>query len=161
MSSEFDPVTRRRALAVGGGAVLASTAGCSTVLNAIGDRVLSQVNILNQLGQEVSGSIVVTDPAGDAVLDTSFTAPTTESDANTNIVAYGDVWTDAGRYRIEMRLTDTEVGGVSRISREVRIGDTEEEMVAISIGSGDESEPIAVRVGESFSEFGRTDQTDG
>ena len=161
MSSRFDAVTRRHALAIGGSAVLASTAGCATVLNAIGDHVFEEVNLLNQLGQEVSGSIEITDPAGEPVLETSFDVPSRESDDSSNVVAYADVWTSAGSYRVEMELTDTRVGGVSRIDRRVRIGDTEEEMVAISIGTGDESEPIAVRVGESFSELGRTDQTGG
>lgn len=160
MSSKFDPVTRRKALAIGGSAALVSTAGCSTVLNAIGDRVLEQVNILNQLGQEVSGTVEVTDPAGETVLDTEFDVPSTESDGDSNIVAYGDVWTDTGSYRVEMALTDTQVGGVSQISQQVRISNTQEEMIAISIGTGDEDEPIAVRVGESFSEFGRTNQTE-
>ncbi|WP_152422382.1 hypothetical protein [Halorubrum californiense] len=124
MSSKFTPMTRRQALAVGGSAVLASTAGCTTVLNAIGDRVLEQVNILNQLSQEVSGSINITDPAGETVLDAEFDVPSTESDGNSNIVAYGDVWTSTGSYQVEMELTDTQVGGVSQISQQVQIGNT-------------------------------------
>lgn len=160
MSSKFDPVTRRRALAIGGSAVLASLAGCSTVLNAIGDQVFEQVNILNQLSQEVSGTIGVTDPDGETVLDTDFDVPSTESDGDSNIVAYADVWTATGSYQVEMELTDTQVGGVSQVSQQVQISDTEEEMIAISIGSGEESEPIAVRVGESFSDFGQANQTE-
>lgn len=160
MSSKFDPVTRRRALAIGGSAVLASLAGCSTVLNAIGDQVFEQVNILNQLSQEVSGTIGVTDPDGETVLDTDFDVPSTDSDGDSNIVAYADVWTATGSYQVEMELTDTQVGGVSQVSQQVQISDTEEEMIAISIGSGEESEPIAIRVGESFSDFGQANQTE-
>jgi len=33
------------------------------------------------------------------------------------------------------------------------------EIVAVSIGSSDETEPIALRVGESFSDLGRTNET--
>lgn len=159
MNSKFNSVTKRQALAIGGSAVLVSTAGCSTVLNAIGDRVFEQVNILNQLNQEVSGSIEIIDPAGETVLDTSFDVPSTESGGNSNIVAYTDVWTSTGNYQIDLELTDTQVGGVSQISQQVQISNTEEEMIAVSIGSGDESEPIAVRVGESFSDFGQTNET--
>lgn len=159
MSSKFDPATRRQALAVGGSAVLASTAGCSTILNLVGDRILGEVNILNQLNHEVSGSIGVTDPDGETALETSFDVPSTEADDEGNIVTYGDVWTSAGSYQVDMELTDTRVAGVSRISRQVQISDTEAEMIAISVGSGDESEPIAVRVGESFSDFGRENVT--
>jgi hypothetical protein len=158
-SSTLDAVTRRRAVAIGGSAVLASTAGCSTVLDAVGSRVLEEVNVLNQLTHEVSGSIEVTDPAGETVLDDSFDVPSTESDGESNVVAYADVWTTPGTYRVEMELTDTVVGGVSRVDRRVSIDDTEDELVALSVGSGDESEPIAVRVGESFSDLGRPNGT--
>lgn len=153
------PVTRRQALAIGGSAALASTAGCTAVLDAVGNQVFEQVNILNQLSQEVSGSIKITDPGGETALETEFDVPSTESDGNSNIVAYADVWTNAGSYQIGVELTDTQVGGVSQISQQVQISNTDEEMIAISIGSGDESEPIAVRVGESFSDFGRQNQT--
>jgi hypothetical protein len=149
-------MSRRRAIAIGGCAALAPIAGCSTVLDAFGGQILSEVNILNQLERGISGSIEITDPEPQAVLDASFAVPSVASTGESNVVAYGDVWTTTGEYLVELELADTAVGGVSRISRQVSIGDPDADMVAISVGSGSETEPIAVRVGESFSEFART-----
>ncbi|MFC4408189.1 hypothetical protein [Haloarchaeobius iranensis] len=151
-------IARRQVLAAGGAAILTATAGCSTVLDFVGDRILEEVNILNQLNREISGSIEVVGPTGATLLDTAFTAPSTEADNESNIVAYSDVWTDAGSYAVSIVLTDIELEGVSQASREITIDDTEADMLAISIGSGDETEPIAFRVGESFSEFGQTSE---
>lgn len=158
--SSSDSVTRRQAIAIGASAAIASTAGCSTVLDAVGNQVFEEVNLLNQLNHEVAGSIEIVDPDGETVLDTSFSVPSTEADGDSNIVAYADVWTTTGEYEVDLELTDTEIAGSSRLNRPFSITSTEEELVAISIGSTDESEPIALRVGESFSDLGRTNETD-
>ncbi|RNJ22078.1 hypothetical protein [Halosegnis longus] len=155
----FESVTRRRALAIGASAALASTAGCSTVLDAIGNQIFEEINLLNQLNQEVSGSIEVVDPNGETVLDTSFDVPSTESGGESNIVAYADVWTTSGEYQVDLELADTVIAGTSQLNRRFSITSTEEEIVAISIGSSNENEPIALRVGESFSNLGQTNET--
>lgn len=157
--SASESVSRRRAIAIGASAAIASTAGCSSVLNAVGDQIFEEVNLLNQLNHEVSGSIEIVDPDDETVLDTSFDVPSTESGGNSNIVAYADVWTATGEYQVDLELADTEVAGTSRLSRSFSISDTEEELVAISIGSSDETEPIALRVGESFSDLAPTNET--
>jgi len=155
--SPFDSVTRRQALAIGASAAVASTAGCSTVLDAVGNRIFEQVNLFNQLNQEVSGSIEVVDPDGETVLDTSFDVPSTESDGESNIVAYADVWTTTGEYHVDLELAD--IAGNSGLNQQFSITSIEEEIVAISIGSSEESEPIALRVGESFSDLAQTNET--
>jgi len=157
--SASDAVTRRQAIAIGASAAIASTAGCSTVLDAVGNQIFEQVNLLNQLNHEVSGSIKIVDPDGETVLDTSFDVPSTESGGDSNIVAYADVWTTTGQYQVELELADTEIAGTSRLERPFSITNVEEELVAISIGSSDESEPIALRVGESFSDLAQTNET--
>jgi hypothetical protein len=111
------------------------------------------------LNREVSGSIEVVDPEGETVLDTSFDVPSTESDGESNIVAYADVWTTAGEYRVDLELEDTVIAGTSQLNQRFSISSTEEELVAISIGSSGEREPIALRVGESFSDLGQTNET--
>jgi hypothetical protein len=157
--SSSESVTRRRALAIGASAAVASTAGCATVLDAIGNQVFEEVNLLNQLNQAVSGSVEIVDPDGETVLDTSFDVPSTESGGESNIVAYADVWTTTGEYQVDLELSDTEIAGTSRLNQRFSITNTEEEIVAISIGSTDETEPIALRVGESFSDLGQTNET--
>lgn len=157
--STFESLTRRRALTIGASAALASTAGCTTVLDAVGNQIFEQVNLLNQLNHEVSGSIEIIDPNGETVLDTSFDVPSTESDGDSNIVAYGEVWTTSGEYEVDLSLSDTEVAGTSQLNQRFSITNPEEEIVAISIGSSEETEPIALRVGESFSDLGRGNET--
>jgi hypothetical protein len=102
---------------------------------------------------------VVTGPAGATVLDETFEAPSTESDGDSNIVAYDGVWRAAGEYEISVELSDIEIEGVSRASESVRIENTDEEMVAVSVGAGDAAEPIAIRAGESLSDFGQATET--
>jgi hypothetical protein len=152
-------LTRRRVLAASGAAILTSVAGCSAIVDAIGDQVLEEVNILNQLNRAVSGSIEVTSPAGDTALDETFAVPSEDADGESNIVAYDDVWTETGQYRIRIELPDTEIDGVSRANETVRIDNTDEEMVAVALGSTSDDEPIAVRVGESLSDFGQTTES--
>ncbi len=153
------PLTRRQVLAAGGMALATAVAGCSTVVDAIANQVLEDVNILNQLGREVSGSVTVTGPAGATVLDESFEVPSTEADGDSNIVAYDGVWQATGEYEISIELSDIEIEGVSQARESVSIENTDEEMVAVSVGAGDAAEPIAIRVGESLSDFGQATAT--
>lgn len=157
--SLFDSLTRRRAIAIGASAVLASTAGCSAVLNAVGNQILEEVNLLNQLNHEVTGSIEIEAPDGKLILDDSFDVPTTESGGESNTVSYADVWTTAGEYHVSLELANTKIAGTSALNRRFDIVNPEEEIVAISIGSNDEDEPIALRIGESFSDLGDINKT--
>lgn len=152
-------ITRRQVLAASGTAILTSMAGCSAIVDAIGDQVLREVNILNQLNREVSGSVEVIGPAGNTALNKTFDVPSTESDEGSNIVAYDNVWTDTGEYEVSVELADVEIEGTSEASRTVTVGNTEDDMIAVSVGSGEEDEPIAIRAGESFSDFARTNET--
>jgi hypothetical protein len=147
--------TRRWVLTAGATAALTSVAGCSTALNAIGDRVLEQVNVFNQTGLEVEGTVRVITPDGDTALDEPFDLPSREAEDESNFVAYADVWTTPGEYEVRVELANLEIEGVSRVNETVSVDDVGEDMVAVAVGSGDPAEPIAVRVGESFSDFGR------
>ncbi|MFB6229505.1 MAG: hypothetical protein ABEH88_13330 [Halobacteriales archaeon] len=149
--------TRRRFLAASGTALLTAVAGCSAVADFVGDMVLKEVNVLNQLNRKVEGSVTVTDPAGDTALDETFDVPSNDEDGEGNTATYGDVWGDTGDYEISVELTNTEIEGVSQASRMVRIDDTDEDMVAILPNSDKVDEPIAIRVGQSLSDFGQTE----
>jgi hypothetical protein len=146
--------SRRRVLRVGGAAALGSLAGCTAAVDRLANRVLGDVNVLNQLGRTVSGSIEIAGPSDETVLAEAFDAPSTESGGESNVVAYDDVWEETGAHGVAIELTDVELEGVSRASETVSIGDVDEEMVGVLVGSGIEDEPIAIRAGESLSEFG-------
>lgn len=84
----------RRAFAVGATATLASLAGCTALVDRIGDAVLEDVNMLNGTEQRLVGSIEVTDPDGEVVLEESFDLPSESEDGDG-----GDVSVHRGRRR--------------------------------------------------------------
>lgn len=158
-TGEHTPIPRRRALIAGGVVASSALAGCTSVLDAVGDRIFEDVNVLNQLTRTVRGSVTVVDPGDETVLDRVFDVPSTEADGESNLVAYADIWTEPGAYEIRVELTNLSLEGVSQATRTVDIDDTTAEMVAVSIGARDGSEPIAIRVGESFSDIGSQNTT--
>ena len=145
--------SRRSFLAAGGTAVLAATAGCSSVIDSLANRLLEQVNVFNETDRRVEGSIVVVDPAGEPVLDTTFDLASRESGDGSSNATYDDVWGEAGAYEATLELTDTEIDGQSSASETVTIDDPDEQMLAVALGSSEVEEPIGFRVGTSLSEF--------
>jgi len=157
--------SRRSFLAASGTAVLAATAGCTAVVDFIGDRLLEEVNVFNETNRRVGGSITVADPAGDTVLDETFDLAASDdedgsssgnessSDDEQSTAVYDDVWTESGSYEVTVELPDTEIDGQSRASGTVSIENVDEEMLAVALGSGEVDEPIGFRVGESLSDF--------
>ncbi len=150
-------ITRRRFLAASGTALLTAVAGCSAVADFVGDMVLADVNVLNQVNRNVEGSVEVIDPAGDTALEETFDVPSKEEPGEGNVANYDDVWGDTGDYEISVELTNTDIEGVSRASETVTIDDTDEQMVAIAPGNDESGEHVPIRVGESLSDFGQTE----
>ena len=64
------------------------------------------------------------------------------------------MWTETGSYEVRVSFEGTEIDGTSQASDTVTIQDTDEEMLGIALGAESEEEPIAFRVGESFTELG-------
>ena len=149
--------TRRQVLITGGTTALTAVAGCASVVDTIADQVLEDVNIFNELPRAIGGSVDVRGPAGDTALAETFDLPSADSDEESNLVAYDDVWGTPGAYEVTVDL-DTTVEGTSRASATVSIDDTESEMVGVALGSDETDEPIAIRVGESLSAFTRSDR---
>ncbi|ELY63143.1 hypothetical protein C489_20046 [Natrinema versiforme JCM 10478] len=149
-------------LAAGGTAALAATAGCTAVMDFIGDQLLEQVNVFNETDRRVSGSIVVIDPDGDTALDETFDIAASDSEDNESngddeqsVAVYDDVWDGAGDYEVTVELDDAEIDGESGANETVTIDDPEEEMLAVALGSEEVDEPIGFRVGKSLSDFGQ------
>lgn len=135
---------------------MAAAAGCSDVVNFIGDQVLEDVNVFNQTDRPIAGSIEVVSPGGDTTLDDTFDLISATPDGGedgSNVAAYGDVWTETGSYEVTVTLDGAEIDGTSEASDTVTIQDTEEEMLGIALGAKSEDEPIAFHVGESFTDL--------
>jgi hypothetical protein len=153
---DADSASRRRFLTGCGTVLAAGAAGCTGIVNSIADLALGEVNLFNETGDTLAGTVTVTDPAGETALSESFElSPSSdegdESDED-GVRAYEDVWTDSGTYEASVEL-DGEVDGESTASTSFSIGNTDEEMLAVAVGGEEFDEPIAFRTGEQLSDF--------
>ena len=160
------PTTTRRRLLIGTGAAAATaTAGCTTVVNWLADMALADVNLFNETDGELAGTITVTGPDGETLLDDSFELLPSDDDDNngdgddneseddgSNLAAYSDVWTDPGEYEATVTVTDGPLAG-SEATETVTIDDTEEEMLAVPLGAEEETGDIVFRVGTDLTDF--------
>ena len=160
---------RREVLGITGSATLAGLAGCTAVVDWIGDKVLGDVNIFNETTERVAGTIVVTSSDGTDVLDTSFDAPPADEDDETgsqpdeensstetseDTQVFEDVWDGSGTYDVRVRLADGQtVGNGSQASASVEIEDPDEEMLAVAFGASDFDACIGFATGDALSEF--------
>lgn len=102
-------LSRRAVIAAGGTAALVSLAGCSAIVNSLGEMALKDVNIFSGADRSVSGTIELVDPNGEVVLEETFDlqqqSDSSENQENNDGTArYGDVWTDAGDYEASVEL---------------------------------------------------------
>lgn len=146
----------RRVFLAGTAATAATAvAGCSTVVDWIGDQALEAVNILNGTDGPVTGrlEIVGTDTV---VLDERFDLVSSDAageEERGNMAFYADVWTEEGEYEATIELDNTAIGGHSTTTETVSITNPDEEMLLVGLGADDLDSPIAFRTGESFSDI--------
>jgi|GEM_PF-573551 len=154
-------VSRRAVLATGGTALAATLAGCSGVLDFVGDQVLGQVNVFNGTDRRIAGSIAVSGPDGDSRLDETFELISSQTDSGDgqSATVYDDVWDGAAAYEVDVELDGSEVEGVSEATETVEIDSPDEERLAVVVGAADTDDPIAFRVGENFSDLAPTATT--
>lgn len=165
----------RRAFAVGATATLASLAGCSALVDRIGDAVLEDVNMLNGTEQRVVGTLEITGPDGEVVLEESFDLPSesesesgdgNETDGNETDGEgaqvqglYSDVWTDAGEYEVSVDLDeDHAIQDTASATETVSIDDPDEEMLVVLFGSEADDGPISFHVITALSELGEIEE---
>ncbi|WP_254522265.1 hypothetical protein [Natrinema caseinilyticum] len=158
--------SRRAFLAASGTAILTVTAGCTAVVDYVGNRLLEQVNVFNETDRRVAGTISVAGPAGESVLNGAFDlAPSTDEngadgsdseDDERSVATYDDVWDEAGSYEATVELDDTEIDGRSHASDTLTIDDPDVQILGVALGLDDVEEPIEFRVGESLSDLAGT-----
>lgn len=168
--SERTPRIRRRAvLGAAGTATLAGLAGCTAVVNWIGDKVLGDVNLFNNTADRQEGSIVVTDSGGETVLDDSFDLPPSDdengdgdsSGDDEGASVFEDVWTGSDTYEASVTLADGfDVQGETEASASVSIDDPDESKLAVAFGADEFEDGITFATGEKLSEF-RENPVDG
>ena len=153
-------LSRRRLLAVGTAAAVGGLAGCAQAANYLAEYALGELNLFNQTDRRLTGSVSVTDPAGETTLEDRFEAEpeTDESDGEETEnagVTYGDVLTDAGSYTVSVALDDdSAVDGETRAERTVEVDDPTEEHVIVVFGADDFDGPMGAFVIEKFTNIG-------
>lgn len=148
-------LSRRQLLAGAATTAVAATAGCSAIAESLASSVFQDVNVLNGTEQRVAGSITVTDPDGETVLDATFDLLSgedldgqteTERQAEAGAARYDDVFTTSGTYTVAVRLDeDSAVDGVRETEADVEVTDTENDNVLVAVGDSETDEPITVR----------------
>lgn len=76
-------IGRRRFIAAGASVGVAGVAGCTQIIDAIAGLVLDDVNVFNESNRRRAGSITVTDPNGETVLDERFDLPASDDEDDT------------------------------------------------------------------------------
>jgi hypothetical protein len=134
-------------------------------MNSLGSLVLDDVNLFNETNEVRAGSIQVTDPNDEPVLDEQFelAASDEEDDAGSEGTddpdengdnTYGDVLTDAGAYTITLDLDeDSEINGVGSAERSVDVTAPADEHIVVGLGVGSSENPIEITVIEELSDL--------
>ena len=167
--------SRRRLLAAGVSAAVVGVAGCAQVANYVAGLVLEDVNLFNQTSQQLTGTITVTDPTGETVLDDSFEIhPETDDEGEANETengsdtdgtedtvdeesgaTYGDVLTEAGEYTVSATLDDdSAVDGETAAERSVEVADPAEEHIVVVFGADDFDGAMGAFAIEEFTDIG-------
>jgi hypothetical protein len=159
--------SRRRFLTVTATTTIAATAGCARLAEFVASSVFKQVNVVNNSNQRIRGTITVTDPDSEQVLDQPFELLPEEeaqnqSDTNQTgtesgsaAVRYDDVFTTTGEYEVRVTLDDS-IEGVSETRETVSVSDTEDTNVVVFLGADDSDEPIVIG---TLQEIGETETT--
>lgn len=150
---------RRRFLAGVSTAAIGTVAGCSALRNSSGSSDIGETTVVNQTTARIAGSISVSGPDGETVLDETFDLRPAQSGANDTTTPGGDTGTlmttyegvlvGTGTYAVSVRLDEGfAVNGVREAETDAEVADTDEEGIVVLLGAIDGSDPISIRVAE-------------
>jgi len=153
--SKRSTTSRRSFLVATGVATATALTGCTGLLDFVGNRILGHVNVFNGTDQRVSGSVTVSGPDGETLLDETFelVSSNTESNDGQSSAVFDDVWAGTGSYEASVELDDVTIDGESQATETVEITDTDEQMLAVVVGGPETEKPFAFRVATNFSGF--------
>ncbi len=154
-------LSRRRVLAAGAVLGISASAGCGTIVNSLAGAILDDVNVLNGTDQQLTGTITVTDPAGETVLEDSFDVRpdgendtgSTESEEETQAI-FSEVFTETGEYRVTVELdADSTINGNQTDTQTVEVTNTEEEHIMVLLGATDDGGISSIVVIEELTDL--------
>ena len=144
-------LSRRRFLAAGGAAATAAVAGCAGVVNWVVDQFFGQVNVGNNTGRTLDGSITVVGPDDETLLDESFSIAPGEENGEDNTATYDSVWTETGSYEVTVQFDDP-VEEVSTATETVTVEDTGDDVLLVVVGADEVEETVLFSLGDSFTD---------
>lgn len=168
--SDHTRISRRRFLAAGTATATVAIAGCARIADWIADQVLEDVNVFNETGRRVEGTIRVDTADGESRLDESFVlepsdegtqnSSSNESESagddgeaeNQGLGTYADVWSESGEYAVSIELK-APIEGETSASETITIDNADEEMLLVPLGAEEVEKPIEFRVGDGFSDI--------
>lgn len=158
--------TDRRSL-LAGGATLAATAlsGCAAIADFLAGFVLKDVNVINGTDRQIAGSIVVTAPSGDVVLDETFDLQASEggtgtdggdgtdqpSDAASGL--FGGVFDGEGDYGVAVEVDESTDFGVSGTEETVAVDKPGDEHIFVFFAAESGTDEIVVTVADGLSDL--------
>ncbi len=152
-------LSRRRFLASGATTASVGFAGCAeSIGNFIAEFVLDDVNLLNETDRNLAGSIVVTDPSGETILDAAFDLEPAADEADESNedsqAVYSDLFETDGEHVFTVELADDEIDGETGAALTGEIADPEEEHAVVVMGSDELMAPFELFVIEAFTDLG-------
>lgn len=160
-SDQLSGVSRRHVL--GGVAAVGTVglSGCSNLIDWIFDQVIEDVNIVNATREPRSGTIVLTDPDEETVLEDSFDLPEAEEDDDGELEAefleegiFEDVWTTDGEYEASVELAEgDEIDDVESANVTVTVADTDDDHLFIYLTDSDDDDAIQFEVAASITDL--------
>ncbi|MFC6752460.1 hypothetical protein [Halorubrum tibetense] len=150
---------RRRFLGIGAVTMTAGLAGCAeTIGNLIAEFVLDDVNLLNETDRVLTGTITVTGPDDETLLDEEFSLEPADEEADTgdddSQAVFGDRFETPGEHVFAVTLDGDGIDGERSAELIGEITDPEEEHAVVVLGADELAEPFELFVIEEFTDLG-------
>lgn len=144
-------LTRRELLGTGGiGAV--ALAGCTSASEVFADRLTGDLNLFNTSDTQVTGSLELSGPDGERLLEESFDLPPDDNPDNREPAAiYEDLFSASGDHRFT--ITAVADGQEYDRSTAVSVSAPGEEKLVVLAGTRFTAEFLTVRLVEDFAEL--------
>jgi hypothetical protein len=161
-------IDRRTVLATGAGLATTALAGCAQIADFLAGFVLKDVNVINGTERPIAGSIEVTGPGGDVVLDETFDLEATEQNGGTTNGGttdgndqpddaasglYGGVFDGEGDYAVVVELESGTDFGASGTEETVTVNNPGDEHVFVFFGAESGTDEIVVTVADGLSDL--------
>jgi len=168
--SDRPTVDRRTVLAAGASLGATALAGCSQIADFLAGFVLEDVNVINATERRLTGTIQVTDPDGETVLDETFDLQAAQTTTETQDGGdggdgggdqpseeasglYGDVFTGEGEYEVVVEMAADAEFDVDGTEETVEVSNPGDEHIFVFFAAENGQDEILVQVADGLSDL--------